>query len=186
MHLLKASWAVYSFSQNCDQNWKISDALVFFSFFCRNVWYFFCGIYENNAPLCLKLCTEVASHVLFPTPQVRAELVSPIGTRFPKVTYFRTVQKSKLVRTSTCHWFTFGVWTFYYRKYSSCPFWNILRNFIWTFIARDISILPRSLVYDCILEEDGTLIWRNHMSRSIKNMMLKILQKVQKDFIFSL
>ena len=61
--------------------------------------------------MCLKIIIEVALHVLFPTAQVRAELVLPIEAyaRFPKVTHFRTVQKRELVRNATCHYFTFKV-----------------------------------------------------------------------------
>ena len=142
MHLLKVSWAVYSFSQNCDQNCKISDALVFFNFFCKISLYCFCNISKSTAPMCLKLHTEVSSSILFPTPHVWEELVSPFGTyeSFPKVTYFRTVHHSELVQTATCHCFTLRVWNFYHRNYSPCPIWNILQNFIWTFIAQDIAI----------------------------------------------
>ena len=145
MRLLKASWVAYSFSQNCDKNCKISYALVFFNFLCRIAWYCFCGISVSTTTLCLKLCIEVASSVLFPKPQVWVELVSPIGTyeSFPKMTYFRTVQHRELLQIATCHSFTFGVWNFYHINYSPCPIWNILWNFIWTFIARDIANVPK-------------------------------------------
>ena len=131
MCLLKASWAAYSFSQNCDQNCKIFDALVLFNFFYRIACYFSCGISESTAPLCLKLCTEVACFVFFPTPQVRAELVSPIGTyaNFPKVMYFKTVQHNELVRTATCHCFTFRVLKLLPQKVQSVPYLQHLVKF---------------------------------------------------------
>ena len=148
MFLLKESWEAYSFSQNCDQNCKISDTLVFFNFFCRISWYCFCNISDIIAPLCLKIFTKVSVFVLFPTLQVWAELVSPIGTydSFPNVTYFRTFQHSELVRTTMCHCFTLGVWKFYQKNYSSFPIWNILQNLIWTFVAWDIEIIHRCVV----------------------------------------
>ena len=145
MILLKESWEAYSFFQNCEHNCKISDALVFFNFFCRIDWYCFWNISKSNVPLCLKLHTEVSSSVIFTTPHVWAEFVTPIGTyeSFPRVTYFKTVQLSKLVQTSMCHCFTFGFWNFYHRNYGLCPIFEILWNFIWTFIAWDITNIPR-------------------------------------------
>ena len=94
----------------------------FLQFLLQNVWYCFCYIYEITTPLCPKFSTEVSSSVIYPTPQFWVELVSASGTyaKFPKVTYFRTVQDSELVQTSTCHCFTFGVWNFYHRKYILC------------------------------------------------------------------
>ena len=49
MCLLKASWATYSFSQNYDQNCKISDALVFFNFFYIIFW----SVALKLMPLCV-------------------------------------------------------------------------------------------------------------------------------------
>ena len=148
MCLLKESWAAYSFSQNCDRRQNIWCPSFRVNFFYINAWYCFCEISEINEPLCMKIHIEVSHSVFFATPQVIEELVSPIGTyvSFPKVTYFRTVQHSELVQTTTCHCFIFGVWTFYHRKYSLCPIWNILWNFIWTLIAQDIAIIIRCLI----------------------------------------
>ena len=108
--------------------------------FCRNACHYFCDISAIAAPLCLKFCTEVTSYVPDPTPQV-----SPICIYdpFPKVTYYRTVQNSEVVWHTMCHWFIFGVWSLDHKNYSPCPFWNIFRNSIWTFVAQDIAILPR-------------------------------------------
>ena len=118
----------------------------------------------------------------------RAEMDSPSGTYsdFPKVNVLDTVQHNELVRIATCHYFTFWVWKVYYKNYSPWPTYNILINFIWTFLAWDIKNLPRSPVYEWILEEARTLIWRNHISWSIANMNLKILHKVQREFLFIL
>ena len=83
----------------------------FSNFFCRNSCHCFYDISEITAPLCLKLRTNVASPVPVPTPHVSSELVSPIGTydRFPKVTCFKTVQHSEVVRNAMCHCFIFWV-----------------------------------------------------------------------------
>ena len=77
----------------------------FSNFFCRNSYHCLYYISEITAPLSLKFCTEVTSYVLDPKPQVSSELVSPIRIYdyFPKVTCYRTVQNSEVVRASTCH-----------------------------------------------------------------------------------
>ena len=84
----------------------------FSNFFCRNVCYCFCDIYEITTPICIKFCTEVTSHVPNPTPQVSLEWVSPIGIYdpFPKVTCYNTVQNSEVVQPTTCHCFIFWFW----------------------------------------------------------------------------
>ena len=69
--------------------------------------------------------------------------------------YFRTVQHRELVQNATCHCFTFGVWNVYQKMYILFPFWNIFQNFIWTFLSRDIANIPRSHVYEYILERGG-------------------------------
>ena len=113
---------------------------------------------------------------------------SPSGTYayFPKVTILGTIQDSEIVWNSTCHYFTFWVWKVYHINYNLFPTYNILRNFVWTFLAQDIENLPRSPIYDCILEEAGTLIWKNHISWSIVILRLKCLQKEQQEFLFDL
>ena len=135
---------MYSFSENSggsSQNGKP----YFSNFFCKNAYYYFCDISEITAPLCLKFRTEVTSHVLDPTLYVSLEWVSPIGIydHFPKVTYYRTVQNSEVVRHATCHWFIFRFGNSDHRKYSPCSFWNIFRNSIWTSVAHATAILPR-------------------------------------------
>ena len=130
----------------------------------------------------LKLLTEISWDFLFPNPQFRAEMDSPSGTYadFPKVTFLGTVQHSELVQTAMSHCFTLCIWKTYHWNYVPCPIYKILWNLVWTFLARYIANLPRSPIYDCILEEARTLIWRNHISWSIVNLKLKCLQKVQK------
>ena len=136
----------------------------------------------------MKLHPTTALYFFFPSPWVIEYLVSPSGTysNFPKVNYSRIVEHRELVWTTTFHCFTFQVWKAYQGHYSMLPTYNILRNLVCTFLARDIANLPRSHVYDCIMEEDGTLIWRNHISWSIANLRLKILHSVQNKFIFTL
>ena len=97
---------MYSFSENSGGKLPEQEALIF-NFFNRNSYYCFCDISEITTPLCLKFCTEVTSHVPYPTPQVSIEWVSPFGTYepFPKVTCYKTVQNSEVVRYSTCHGF---------------------------------------------------------------------------------
>ena len=64
--------------------------------------------------------------------------------------------------------------------------WKIFKNFIWTFVAQDIVILPRCPVYGWILEEDGTLTWRDHISQNIVNQRQNFGKIVNKYFIFVL
>ena len=61
---------------------------------------------------------------------------------------------------------------------------NIFRNSIWTSVAQDIVILPRCLVQGWILEEAGTLNWRDHISWSTANLSMIFGHRIHQDFIF--
>ena len=54
---------MYSFSENNGGKLLEQEALVF-QFLCRNECYCFYGITEITTPMCLKICTGVAGHVL--------------------------------------------------------------------------------------------------------------------------
>ena len=134
----------------------------------------------------MKFRTEVTSHVPDPIPQVSLELVSPFGIYdpFPKVTCYRTVQNSEVVRTATCPWFIFWVWSSDHRNKSLFHFWNIFKNSIWTSVAQDIAIFPRCPVYGWFLKEDRTLTLRDHISQNTANIRLIFGHRVNHDFIF--
>ena len=58
---------MYSISENSGEKLPEQEALII-NFFSRNSCYCFCDISKINDPLCLKLLTEVTSHVSDPTP----------------------------------------------------------------------------------------------------------------------
>ena len=99
---------MYSFYKNNGGKLLEQETLVS-NFFCRNACYCSCEISEICTPLCLKFLTKVTSHDLDPTLEVLSELVSPFGIYdpFPKVTCYRTVQNSEVVRHAMCPWFIF-------------------------------------------------------------------------------
>ena len=165
MGLFKASCPLYSFYENSGGKLSEHEALVFQ--FLLHKWLILLVLHlQRFGSLRYENSHYDTLIVLFPNPQFRVEMDSPSATyaEFTKVTVLGTVQHNKLVRTATCHYLTFWVWKVYYKNYSAWNTWNISINFIWTFPARDIKNLPRSPVYDYILEEVGTLICRNHKS----------------------